>query len=348
MDSWSEYYLGRWLMSQDTKMLEYAAFNAAVVEELPELLRVDLPGKKVEFSEILGTNGIKRDTIIVKDKEDGRSSASAAPILYMDDIYREYLDRDMEISEILKTVKANLIIALEEMPDPKQIERMFALDSAFISLINLERNREYLKGIPHMVYGDLAAVCKMPVMTGERNGITTITYALMESHGWSKEQLFNAALDHTRDELLVSRMEDKMLEMFGGEKRDFAFDDLSALSELSEDGTNLFVITNREGFWGDGILLMKENLAKLSEMLDNSLVLIPSSVHEVIAVPDRGADFVHDCLSMLKDVNQSTVDPKEQLSDNVYRYDRDTGGLTCLYKDGGTESMILRSDAAAA
>ena len=171
-------------------------------------------------------------------------------------------------------------------------------------------------------------------------GAVTVTNSLMERKGWTQEELFNAAYENMQEQMIVSRMEDTLFPdpEPGNRKTEFTF---SELSEMSDESSNMYVVTNKPRFWGDGILLMQENLAKLSEVLDSSLVLIPSSVHETIAVPERGADFARDCLSMVKDVNQSTVDPKEQLSDSVYRYDRESRKLERFDQDGSVQEMKL-------
>ena len=64
-------------------------------------------------------------------------------------------------------------------------------------------------------------------------------------------------------------------------------------------------------------MLYEENLHKLAEQIGTDLYLLPSSIHETIAVsvemgaPEYLAQMVHDV----------TLD--ERLSNNVYHYDKD-------------------------
>ena len=54
------------------------------------------------------------------------------------------------------------------------------------------------------------------------------------------------------------------------------------------------------------------------------LFILPSSVHELLLVPDTGNTnmSVSDLTNMVKEVNATQLAPDEILSDNVYYYDR--------------------------
>ena len=49
--------------------------------------------------------------------------------------------------------------------------------------------------------------------------------------------------------------------------------------------------------------------------------LLPSSIHEVILVPDNGKMDYRELEKMVHEVNETQVRPTERLSDNVYHYD---------------------------
>ena len=60
--------------------------------------------------------------------------------------------------------------------------------------------------------------------------------------------------------------------------------------------------------------------------------MIPSSIHEVILVPDSGQVSGHELRAMVTEINHSHVEPMEVLSDNVYYYDREEGKLALFEK----------------
>ena len=58
-----------------------------------------------------------------------------------------------------------------------------------------------------------------------------------------------------------------------------------------------------------------------TEKLDGNFYVLPSSVHEILLLPDRFAPEHQFLKELVQDVNANEVDPKDRLSDNVYHYD---------------------------
>ena len=57
---------------------------------------------------------------------------------------------------------------------------------------------------------------------------------------------------------------------------------------------------------------------------------MPSSIHEVILIPDTLDMDIRYMKAMVKEVNGTEVAPDEVLSDNVYRYDIDTDRIEMM------------------
>ena len=74
-------------------------------------------------------------------------------------------------------------------------------------------------------------------------------------------------------------------------------------------------------------MLYEENLHKLAEKVGGDLYIMPSSVHEVIAVP---ADVDDPALlaEMVAEINMAQLELGERLSNQVYRYDKDLRKIT--------------------
>ena len=92
------------------------------------------------------------------------------------------------------------------------------------------------------------------------------------------------------------------------------------------------VMTTEPQIYGAVNMLRKEELQKTAEKFDGDIFLIPSSIHEVIAVkavPGEGA--IHK--EILLDGNNTAIGPDEFLSENIYLYCKDTGELS--YADIG-------------
>jgi hypothetical protein len=68
-------------------------------------------------------------------------------------------------------------------------------------------------------------------------------------------------------------------------------------------------------------MLFEKNLSELSKKLGDDLYILPSSIHEVMAVP--ASQFTpEELVETVNQVNSDAVDVSERLSDQVYHYDR--------------------------
>ena len=68
--------------------------------------------------------------------------------------------------------------------------------------------------------------------------------------------------------------------------------------------------------------LYPDILKNFSGMIENDFYILPSSIHEVILLPVCAEENPVRLQEMVKEVNESQVELQEQLSDQVYFYDR--------------------------
>ena len=82
----------------------------------------------------------------------------------------------------------------------------------------------------------------------------------------------------------------------------------------------MYVISNTARVNGAASMFYDDALSGLAEKVGTDLFILPSSVHECIAVStDMGTP--ESLAEMVQEVNGSQVDAEEQLSDHVYRFD---------------------------
>ena len=98
-----------------------------------------------------------------------------------------------------------------------------------------------------------------------------------------------------------------------------SIEDVLGLSDDSLTQT-FYVATNRRRHYGATVLLFPEVLDSL-EMKYGSYHIIPSSVHEVLIVPDSLRIGAQELKDMLVDVNSTIVSDKDILDDHIYRYE---------------------------
>ena len=88
------------------------------------------------------------------------------------------------------------------------------------------------------------------------------------------------------------------------------------------DGVSMYVLTNQAKLNGASVMLYSDKIRELADRLQSDLIILPSSVHEVLLLPDdheKKYDFYR---QMVEEVNATQVEPEEILSYNLYRYNR--------------------------
>ena len=94
-----------------------------------------------------------------------------------------------------------------------------------------------------------------------------------------------------------------------------------------------YVLANRVPSYAAAGIFQEKLLHQLSEKTESDLVLIFSSVHEVLIIKyEEGMKF-DDIESFIKETNKSMVSSKEFMSDHVYIYDWMKAGIRVICRD---------------
>ena len=93
----------------------------------------------------------------------------------------------------------------------------------------------------------------------------------------------------------------------------------------------MYVMSNSVGIYGAAVVLYDGELRRLASALGRDLIILPSSVHEVLVIPYNEELVMGDLREMVRHVNESEVPEEEVLSDNVYWYNRDTDTISIIY-----------------
>ena len=82
----------------------------------------------------------------------------------------------------------------------------------------------------------------------------------------------------------------------------------------------MYVLTNKYKLWGATAFLYPGVLKAAAKRFGKDLIILPSSVHEVILIPQDNLEEFGDLSEIVKNINDHDVLPEEVLSDSVYRY----------------------------
>jgi len=95
-----------------------------------------------------------------------------------------------------------------------------------------------------------------------------------------------------------------------------------------ESETNMFVLTNERRFCGAAVMLYSKLLHKIAMRLGKDLLIIPSSIHEVIIMPDRGEYSIEELSNFVRNINEEAVEQEERLTNHIYIYRRKNGCIS--------------------
>ena len=188
-----------------------------------------------------------------------------------------------------------------------------------MEVVSSETNAELLETIPHKDIEDMAVIYRFDVKDMVGEGATVIvTNKMLENYGITPEQLHEDAVKNAPEirPIVIQGMAEVLAKQMGVE-------DLDMLGlNIPPEQEQIFVASVPDNVHGAGILAYEDFMDKASERVGNqSFFILPSSIHELLIVPDNGMMDLHSLEQMVKEVNATTVDPSEKLTDNVYHYD---------------------------
>ena len=192
-------------------------------------------------------------------------------------------------------------------------------DCLAIEVVSAERNRGMLETVPHKEMEDMAVVYRFIVGDNSPAGVGSIlvTNQMLDNYGVSADQLHQDAIKNAPEirPLVIEGMAEVLAKQMGVE-------DLEALGfNIPPEQEQMFVASVEGNIHGAGVLAYQDFMDQAAERAGGSFFILPSSIHEVLIIPDNGKFDTASLEQMVREVNATTVDLADQLTDNVYHYD---------------------------
>ena len=287
-----------------------------IVNELVEAVK-NIAGEKyhVTTAVVKKNNGVELQAMNIKVPGGVVTSA-----IYVDDFVDEI--------EVKITEAAHKIFGIyEEHKNPvlgidikKIADKEYILNHVEYQLVNAEKNAEKLHEIPGKKVIDLVAIFRV-VVSDDDTGLASyiLDNQKLKMANITFEELDEAAMRNTQKSgFKIMTMEETIVEMMGDciEKE---------MLGNTADGPHVLVLTNNRRTNGANILLYEEQLEMVAEKLHGDFYILPSSIHELLAIPVSEAD-VEQLKVMVKEINDNEMALKSEeiLGYEVYRYNRET------------------------
>ena len=295
------------MMKQENDQLSREAFYGSLREEL--LVRCPV-GMEISFQTITRNNDVRLHGCLLR-----RNESHIAPTLYMENFYDLYKD-GLSVGE---TADAMLRICVNSLDDVREFD--FAPEDwesvrkmIGMKVLGYERNPELLQRVPYIRYEDLAVVFIFVLKeAGITGGVAVITSELSGLWGISAEELFVQARQSAP--VLLEPVVSNIRNMIGD-----CPEEVEEIIDDPENAVDMYILTNKSQTYGASALFYPGLLEKITDYLGGGFYILPSSVHEVILIPEAAGE--PDALRrMVQEVNRCEVPEDMILSDNVYYYD---------------------------
>lgn len=217
-------------------------------------------------------------------------------------VYAEHFDWDMTDAEIAKEI-LNMIA---EAPIPVNINVQELIDWGFVKNNIIPcLGKETGDDVVTRPFLDMKLYFRIQYDTEEGSVSCVIKRRMLEMYGVTEEELYNKAMENVKGSYKIR---------FMGNMCDI------------ETVPNMLVVTNEEACYGASAICDEETLKTMASMIGDNFFIIPSSVHEVMAVPYK-EDSLEMMSEMVREMNETSLPPEEVLSDHVYVYVKDKGKI---------------------
>lgn len=292
-------------------------------QEILELICDKLPAYLTEYDieSVSICNNMRNNGVSLQGIQICVSGKNVAPCIYIDgylprpDKSGEYDEEKLDIDGILRSMADEFGYAIGHFePDEAGLyEWEDVKQKLILVLVSFEQNENMLSDCPYILFHDLAVTFRVSVLCGSRIGSFVVSNKMAEYWGVTTKELWKHALANSMRLLppVIERLDQAIKKMM----------------KLPEEAGILpdspfYIITNEKGMFGAAALLYDGLLKRMAEMLEESFYILPSSIHEVLVVPENLCGDPAILKDMVRNVNGEFTDKSEILSYSVYFYDK--------------------------
>ncbi|MCI8297609.1 MAG: hypothetical protein HFG22_17375 [Lachnospiraceae bacterium] len=234
-------------------------------------------GYTVEAQEIEKDNGVEHPAVAITGP-----AGMVSSVVYIDGMEADNRAGAIDIQDAAgRIVQAHQDSGYDEVADTIQhLDKEYILQNVICQMVWREKYVHRLQDMPHEDVLDLSVIYRVYLGGGGDVAVSiAVTYPFCRTYGIDGGELRRCAERNTEGKGSLTRSVASILAEAIG------------IPEM-EDGPipPLWVLCTQTGSYGASVLLYKEPFDRLAERYGSDLYVIPSSIHEVLAVPTRGLE----------------------------------------------------------
>ena len=240
----------------------------------------------------------------------------------LNDIFKDVQNgesMDDAVYKMVNTIEANVSVIKTKEQDVKSCVTDYekVKDNTYLRLI--PGDSPILKDTPHRMVEDMALVVNIHLETfSDENGRSCVVVSkpLMDMYGIDEKQLFADAEKNSleNEPMVFTPLGDMIKSLIESDN----------LPNPEDMGIVTYIAPNKSGFQGAAVAGYPGFAEKAAETIGGSFYMLPSSVHEFILIKDDGTPKAKDLNAMIKNVNETVLEPRDILSAQCYHYDAKT------------------------
>ncbi len=288
------------------------------INNVSEIVTEKLNGEgSVSVKEVLKNNGVRLQGLMIRT-----TGRKASPTVYLERFYDEYLGGKSveEIAESILTIYRENIIHDDSLPDLFDAYQK-AKKHLYLKAVNRDRNEELLADVPHMDFLDLALIPYILIKEiGHGSASVVIHNEMVRYWELPKKQILADAMENMIHHYgyRLTPMKEMLKDMLPEEDA----------YQLKECPNKMYVLLSPGMQYSAALIAVDSIMSRIAERLHSDLIILPSSIHELIVIPDDLHRSCNGLDELVKCVNETSVSAEEVLSDHAYRYKRDVGYVT--------------------
>ena len=246
--------------------------------------------------------------------------------------YDEVVDKAVDV--VTNGITQRPDFDINSLSDYSQMKEKLAME-----VVSAEANKEMLETVPHQNIEDMAVVYRL-VLNSDDEGRASIllTNQLIESMGVTPEQLHADAMENAPQikPVEIKGMSEVMAEMMG-------------LFPVSPEDEKIYVATVPDKVHGAGVLAYQNFMDQAAERAGGDFFILPSSIHEILIVPDNGEIRSNPIPTMksiggVKDENGVSSKPSEEVKAEPEKIDFSNVKIEPLFEEEVDFDTFSKSD----